>query len=64
MSAADADEDHWPASVMTVRVDLLSAIESMGRRALARVAVPLNPVQPRYPVADMLLVPDNRVRVA
>jgi hypothetical protein len=49
---------------MTVRVDLLSAIEGLRHRALALVAVPLNPGQPRYPFADMLLVPDNRVLVA
>jgi len=64
MSASDADQDHWPASVMTVRVDLLSAIEGMGRRAVALVTVPMNPVQPRHPVADMLLIPDNRVLAA
>lgn len=64
MSASDADQDHRPASVMTGRLDLLSVIEGMGRRALALVAVPLNPGQPRYPVADVLLVPDNRVLVA
>jgi hypothetical protein len=49
---------------MTVRVDLLSAIEGMGRRAVALVTVPMNPVQPRHPVADMLLIPDNRVLAA